>query len=216
VSNGDNYQQRRVKWAGAETPVTSITALANPLRTARHRVQPLSPDQERALAEQTLDDKLGPLFHVAIVSGLRQGELFALRCEDVHVDTGILFAPYGMHRVNGKPTFFESKTALDWRTVSLPASSVAALQIEHDRRTFERAIVGGRWQDWSLVFGSAISTPLEPSNVAHKLQALLKDDGLPRQRFHDLRHCSASLLLAAASPRGRSWASWDTARSASP
>jgi integrase len=46
------------------------------------------------------------------------------------------------------------------------------------------------------VFASTIGTPLEPSNVTHKLQALLKNADLPRQRFHDLRHCAASLLLA--------------------
>lgn len=43
---------------------------------------------------------------------------------------------------------------------------------------------------------------MEPSNVTHSFQHLLADAGLPRQRFHDLRHCSASLLLSTgASPR---------------
>ena len=57
-------------------------------------------------------------------------------------------------------------------------------------------MAGDRWQEWGLVFTSSIGTPLNPSNVTHRLQALLKDARQPRQRFHDLRHCSASLLLA--------------------
>lgn len=43
---------------------------------------------------------------------------------------------------------------------------------------------------------SAIDTPREPSNSTHRFQKLLADANLPRQRFHDLRHCAASLLLA--------------------
>jgi integrase len=46
------------------------------------------------------------------------------------------------------------------------------------------------------VFTSTIGTPLEPSNVSHRLHALLQAAGLPQQRFHGLRLCAASLLLA--------------------
>jgi integrase len=56
--------------------------------------------------------------------------------------------------------------------------------------------MGERWQDWNLVFPSAIGTPLDGNNVTHRLQRHLERVGLPRQRFHDLRHCCASLLLA--------------------
>ena len=47
-----------------------------------------------------------------------------------------------------------------------------------------------------MVFASTIGTPLEPSNVAPRMHKLLSAAGLPRQRFHDLRHCCVSLLLA--------------------
>jgi integrase len=47
-----------------------------------------------------------------------------------------------------------------------------------------------------LRFASTIGTPLEPSNAIGRLHKLLADADLPRQRFHDLRYCAASLLLA--------------------
>jgi integrase len=71
-----------------------------------------------------------------------------------------------------------------------------------------------QWQDSGLVFASTIGTPLEPSNVIGRLHKLLADTDLPRQRFHDLRHCAASLLLAGASRLARLWASWDTRKAA--
>jgi len=46
------------------------------------------------------------------------------------------------------------------------------------------------------VFTTPIGQPLHPSNVTHAFQSTLSRLGLPRQRFHDLRHCCASLMLA--------------------
>ncbi len=174
----------------------NVAALADPPRSVKTQVQPLSAAQARAFIEATRDDRLGPLFHVAIASGLRQGELAGLRWQDVDLAAGTLTVRYAMQRVEGKPTFVEPKTALSRRTVTLPASAAAALKTQRVRQVEERLLAGDRWQDWGLVFASTIGTPLEPSNVAARLHKLLADAGLPRQRFHDLRHCAASLLLA--------------------
>ena len=65
-------------------------------------------------------------------------------------------------------------------------------------RQLERLLFyGADWQDWRLVFSNSTGTPPNASNVTHRLQVILERAGLPRQRFHDLRHCAASLLLAA-------------------
>lgn len=73
---------------------------------------------------------------------------------------------------------------------------MSALRPHKVRQLEERLLAGSRWQDWGLVFASTIGTPLEPSNVTHRFQRLLQATGLSHQRFHDLRHCAASLLLA--------------------
>lgn len=57
-----------------------------------------------------------------------------------------------------------------------------------------RLAAGEKWQEWGLVFTTTVGTPLNPSNVTHRLQKLLAEADLPRQRFHGLRHCRASLL----------------------
>jgi len=46
------------------------------------------------------------------------------------------------------------------------------------------------------VFTTSIGTPMDGPTVTHRFQALLKNVGLPRMRFHDLRHTRATLLLA--------------------
>ncbi|MFN7541732.1 MAG: tyrosine-type recombinase/integrase, partial [Acidobacteriota bacterium] len=45
------------------------------------------------------------------------------------------------------------------------------------------------------VFRSSTGTPLDSRNVTQRFQAILKACGLPRHRFHDLRHSAATLLL---------------------
>ena len=51
------------------------------------------------------------------------------------------------------------------------------------------------WKEIDLVFPSTIGTPIDPTNILRKFRQLLKKAGLPRVRFHDLRHTSASLML---------------------
>jgi integrase len=50
------------------------------------------------------------------------------------------------------------------------------------------------WQEFGLVFPSAIGTPLDGSNVTHHLQRCLKADSLPVITFHALRHTCGSVL----------------------
>jgi len=178
----------------------NVATLTEPPRSAKKPVQPLTAEQARAFLDFTKDDRLGPLFHVAITTGLRQGELFGLRWPDVDLAAGTLTVRHALQRINGKPTLVAPKTDKSRRTVTLPASAVAALREQRKRQLQERLLAGSRWQDWGLVFASTIGTPLEPTNVTHRFQRLLADAGLPRQRFHDLRHCAASLLLAGGVP----------------
>lgn len=46
-----------------------------------------------------------------------------------------------------------------------------------------------------MVFPSTIGTPIDPTNILKKFRQALKKAGLPKIRFHDLRHTSASLML---------------------
>jgi integrase len=92
--------------------------------------------------------------------------------------------------------FVEPKSTRSRRTMRMPQVVISALKVHRKRQLVERMAVGRAWQDSGLVFTSPIGTPLDPRNVTREFQAMLKSAGVPRVRYHDLRHTAATLLLA--------------------
>jgi integrase len=178
----------------------NAAALAEPPRQPKSLVHPLSAEQSRAFLEFSKDDRLGPLFAAALSTGMRQGELFGLGWEDIDFERNSVRVRRALQRVKGKPTFVEPKSESSRRTITLPAVAMTAFRIQRTRQLEQRLLAGDQWQDWGLVFSSSKGTPLDGPNVNKRLQKLLEQAGLPRQRFHDLRHGCASLLLAAGVP----------------
>jgi integrase len=174
----------------------NVATLAEPPRSVHKQIDPLSPAETRAFLAATESDRLGPLYRVAILTGLRQGELLGLRWQDIDLTNSVLAVRNALQRIDGMPVLVEPKTARSRRTITLPVGAVEALKEQRRRQAEDRLASSVRWQDWGLVFASSVGTPLDASNVTHRLQRVLADAGLPRQRFHDLRHLCATLLLS--------------------
>lgn len=96
----------------------------------------------------------------------------------------------------------EPKTARSRRTVGLPAQIVETLRRHKTRQPEDRLRAGPAWggDKWGLVFCREDGEPLSSAVVTHRFQATLRAAGLPRQRFHDLRHAAASFMLAEGVP----------------
>jgi integrase len=97
----------------------------------------------------------------------------------------------------GVPAFAEPKTARGRRVVPLPPLAMAALRAQRARQNADRRALGPDYADYGLVFATRLGTALQARNVIRSFKALLERAGLPRAlRVHDLRHTTASLLLA--------------------
>jgi integrase len=100
-----------------------------------------------------------------------------------------------MHSSDGL-TFAEPKTRASRRAVPLGASAVEALRRHRVTQAGERMRRCPLWQDHDLVFPSAVGTPLDGGNLLQNIHyPLLMRAGLPRLRFHDMRHTAATLML---------------------
>lgn len=174
----------------------NVAALTDSPRVTRAEIQPLTPAQARAFLDGIKGDRLAALYTVAVALGLRQGEALGLRWSDVDLESDRLTVHQALQRIGGVVSFVEPKTGRSRRTIALPSFAVSALRDHRVRQLEERLLAGPHWRESGLVFTTPIGTPLDPSNVTHGFQRRLAQLGLPRQRFHDLRHCAASLMLA--------------------
>jgi integrase len=149
-----------------------------------------TPDEAAAFLEQLGDDSTGVLFRLALVTGMRRGEVLGLRWTHVSLAGGFLFVQVSRVAVGGLVIEGPPKSRAGTRTVFLDPHTVSRLSrlkagLEGDGRAFD-----------GLLFTDEHGQPLSPWWVSRQFQHLITETGLPRIRFHDLRHTSATLGLA--------------------
>lgn len=160
------------------------------------RYQPVvwSAEQAAHFLACTANDPLCALWRLALLLGLRRGELLGLRWSDINSAAATLTVhttrvAVGAQVVEGPP-----KSARGRRVLPLDPAT-AGMLAAHRHRQIEQTP-----HTWSLgqhVFTDQHGAPLAPRAVSRRFGDLVDQAGLPRIRFHDLRHTSATLGLAA-------------------
>jgi integrase len=178
----------------------NVCQLVDPPAPVRHELSPQAAEQVGVFLAATADDSLGPLYTVAVGTGLRQGELLALRWEDVDLDDATLTVAHTLTR--GSRMLAEPKTDRAKRTLRLGSEVLGALREQRRRQLAERLAAGPRWREQGYVFTSSTGAPLDGARVLRTFQRALERARLPRQRFHDLRHATATLLIEAGEELG--------------
>jgi len=178
----------------------NVATMVTPPRIARYEIEAFTPDQVRTLLTSLKGHRLEALYSVAVAMGLRQGEALGLRWEDVDFASGTLRVRYALQRIDGRFELVEPKTLKSRRTLYLPALTLGALREHRTRQLEERLAFGPEWARTDLVFTTPLGTPIDANNLRHSFQRYLKGIGLPKRRFHDLRHSCATLLLVQGVP----------------
>jgi integrase len=175
----------------------NVVALVRPPRKVHVEVVALTVEEARALLAAAAGNRFEVLFILALKSGMRRGELLALRWEDVDLDKGVLQVRGTLRRTREGLRIGTPKTPASRRKVVLSPSSVATLRRHQVRQQEERQAAGDLWQDFGLVFPNTLGRPMEPRCLLSDVyRPLLRRAGLPPITFHTLRHTAATLLLA--------------------
>jgi integrase len=166
-------------------------------RPSPEEMRTLSAVETRELLEAARDDKLEALYVLAVHTGMRQGELLALKWQDVDLENAKLGVRRTITMSGGRILLGEPKTKKSRRTIRLTDAAVTALRKHLDCQVEEIERLGDLYQDQGLVFASKVGTPMNPTNLRRRsFAALLRRANLPKIRFHDLRHTCATLLLS--------------------
>lgn len=170
----------------------------------------LSLEEAKAFLQTIKGDRLYALYLMAMVLGQRQGTMLGLRWADVAEDYSRVRLPMRLIRVKGEwqlRSHRQSRTKKAPRTLPLPAPLADALREHRARQERERDVAGSRWVEMEhegrevrLVFTSVTGGPLNGTSVTRWFQAHLKQAGLERRRFHDLRSSAATIMSALGIP----------------
>jgi len=183
-----------LKWNMIPRNAADVVKAPRPVPEEMH---PLSPDEARNLIEAARGDKLEAPYILAVHTGMRQGELLGLKWEDVDLNEGVIHIRRTVVRSGGRISLGEPKTKGSRRPVHLTGAAVEALKAHLERQLEDIERLGDLYRDHGLVFTSEVGTLINPSNLRRRSCApLLQRAGLPRIRFHDLRHTCAKLLLS--------------------
>jgi integrase len=134
---------------------------------------------------------------VAASTGLRRGELLALRWCDLDLDGATLCVAQVLEFVGKRLSFKEPKTKQSRRTIALSLALVEELQTYRARQATERLALGIGRDPARLVFTSIDGAPLRPDGVTWRFAKLVNQAGVRRISFHGLRHTHATDLLRA-------------------
>ena len=154
-----------------------------------------APDIQRFL-DTASSSTYGPVFFLALYTGMRRSELLGLKWSRVDVESKTISVTQTLQRIRGRGlVVMEPKTDRSRRLVSLPPSAVALLRGLRAKQREDSQSLGLDSHNVGFVFARPDGSPIDPDAVTHAFTRIVKTLGLSHVRFHDLRHTHASMML---------------------
>lgn len=174
----------------------NVCDFVSPPSLPRHEVTPLTEVQAQQLLQVVRGQDLEGLITLALTTGMREGEILALRWGDINLDAASLQIRRTIQRISGHGIVeSEPKTPLSRRKITLPAFVVESLRRHRVRQLEQRVKVGEKWSKEDFVFSNCYGGYKDANQLRLEFRRLLQVANLPLIRFHDLRHSAATILL---------------------
>ena len=156
-----------------------------PPKKARE-MQVLTQNEIIRFLHQAKEEGCYELFLLELGTGMRRGEILALKWSDLNFATGELHIERQVYIIRAEVIISAPKTKASIRTVILPPSLLKALGAYKETVDSE----------WMFPSPTDNGRPRNPSSVRTRLQLILERAGCKKVRFHDLRHTFATNALA--------------------
>jgi integrase len=153
------------------------------------------PDEAMRFLAACAGHRLENLFVLALLTGMREGELLGLRWSDIHWDVNMLMVLSNVVWVRGTAHHGTPKRERSKRPVPLVPWAIDVLRRQQARQAAERAEADADWQDLDLVFPNNVGNPINTSTFRTRVfHPLVKAAKVPAIRFQDIRGTTATLL----------------------
>ena len=160
------------------------------------KMRPISAEQAARLVASAKGTSEEAFYALAVKLGPRQGELAGLFWSDL--DGNALTVRRSVYTHGAGNGWGETKTS-EARTIRLPASVRDALE-RHRAMQAEEKLAAKGWEDPRLMFPNRRGGVHRRNSVMVIFRRHLEAAGLPKIRFHDLRHTAAVMMLNSGVP----------------
>lgn len=182
----------------AETLARNAAHAISPPKVEAAEVQALTAGQMATILTKLEGHPLHPVAAVALGSGMRRGEMLAIRWDDVDLAAGVIRVERSLEETAAGLRFKPPKTRHGKRSISVPESTVEVLKAHRTRQIEVRLQLGlGKHEPGALVFCMPDGSPMSPDNLSRDWRMAVKALKLPAVMLHALRHSHASALIAA-------------------
>ena len=163
-------------------PENPCKAVALP-KIEHKEMQTIPADQLQTFLTEARATGVYEMYYIELATGLRRGELLGLKWSDIDWKNGIIKVKRQIARVDGKIVEAPLKTKNSYRTVSISPQAIEVLK-QQKAKTNDQ-----------YIFPSPNGGPISPDSVNNMLKRVLERAGIPKVRFHDLRHTFATIAL---------------------
>lgn len=165
----------------------------------------LSKDEQRRLIENIQDDRMGTAILFCLMTGVRRGELLALRWSDIDLEKRIIHIRRTVNRVKNyedgdtktKLVVSDTKTVKSRRTLPIIDSLLDLLQTQKEKQNAEKLLAGDLYENNDLVFSTETGKLIDPGNFNRTFARMIKRAGIENASLHTLRHTFATRSLEA-------------------
>jgi integrase len=161
------------------------------------KVQPWSIEEATQFLGAAESDPLYPAYLIALLYGLRRGEVLGLRWSDIDFDNNLLHIRQQLQRRSGRFIVGPVKTEASERDLRLRPMPRDTLLKHRATQEVARVEAGSAWHTHdgaeALVFTTDSGNPIDPHNFARSFHRLCERHGLRRIRVHDMRHTLATV-----------------------
>lgn len=153
-------------------------------------------EESNTFMESAKENKFYIVFLLALYTGMRRGEILGLRWKHVDFENRNLSVTQTLYRTREKGLIFqEPKTKNAKRQIALPGFVIEELKKHKLEQNKIKLALGAGYQDHQLVNCYEDGRPIDPRNILKHFERVTQKAGVPRLRFHDLRHTHATILL---------------------
>lgn len=153
-------------------------------------------DRFLSTSAATEADKLEALWTLALLTGMRRGEILGLRWSDFDKRSSSISVQRSLSRGSSSELIEQApKTKSGRRRISLPRRAIEKLEEHREAQDAYRASIEPAWEDHNLIFTNELGRHLHPNTLDRLFKLAIARAKVPAIRFHDLRHTAATLLL---------------------